>query len=113
VAFPQLGIQIVENLKAVDLAQLHLHLEQLFILSQLLNFLLSLLEPTIPLNLLINGVGPEIDDLGACIDHQQDRIVEFADDLGYFEMHSPIYFFLGRTEEKQFLVDAEVVLTPT
>lgn len=93
-ALPQLCIQIVQNFETIDLAKLHLHLEELLVLRQLLNQLLSLLQLLVPLHLLVNRVGSDEKHLCAGIDYEAYGVIQLAYYLSDFQMH-PAFDFLS------------------
>lgn len=54
VAFPKLGIKVVENFESVVSTKLHLHFEELFIVSQFLDGLLGILQLLVPFDLFVD-----------------------------------------------------------
>ena len=112
-AFPQLSVQIVKNLETIYFTQLHFHLEQLLILSQLLNRFLSLLQFTIPFHFFIYGISSQMDCLSSCVYYQRYRIIHFTYYLCDFQVNSTFNLLFSWTKHQHLFMDTEVVLDPS
>lgn len=82
-------------------------------MSEFLDGFLGFLEFFIPFNLFVDGKGSQVQSVSACVEDKRDRIIEFGDDLGYFEVNSAFNFFFGGSKEELVIVYPEVVLGPS